>query len=742
LTVKPRTTSSGGNGGGNSSKQPIRRTRSRSTSKNSKNHKPANTRMSLNSSIATSSARRTRKNYTQTIVEQRQQRSKSRQQKQQQQQQKPQKQSLVRTRSFSKPHRSHSRLSKKKSTPLTLSYTSALLDPTLARNKKSNNKTSPEDDDRDANPQCREDATETRHDDDDPPPKMVTILPPKKKSFIDTFGDVVVDANDALVAIVCDNEGVIKTIFPYDVDGTPIETTSNNIDDIVVGKEDKREEQDSVEDFYTGVNQTLSEEGFEATPSALYAVEKGNNDGGGAAVAVAGAAAVGAAGVFSIGKLGKLMKRQIKGGKKKKGGKSTSDGKGEGEAEPTDEPYFGEGQEVQRGQAIDNDKAEAQGLAQEVDVLLSIYDPELDSSKRKKHGEQLVEEDEEGTIVEGQDLELEMMGDRNVLALGFGAFAVCSGDDNTIVTTDQRELTLQDYSSNHQVQQQQMMHEPILENESNDVIILDSNDAKKTRRERELRQEKRVLLGRMKARNIRAAKKALAVQESMSRQSSQPKSVVANDKEELSAEEAIVEDENANQNVKDETTTDESATVPDQNTIVEDDNTVTAENWECTLDDYKRPKLISRISSLKSKSEKTSEDALKKDVNESSNNRSEVKCVKETSEPQVESVKETSELLDEIEQLEDLEEIPVQALLAAFSDDSVVLKSFEVDDGISMHSSISMATGLRKDSAEVDSKCSGEVDSRYTEYVSSDEESEASSKDDSRKASSWWNIWS
>lgn len=511
-----------------------------------------------------------------------------------------------------------------------------------------------------------------------------------------------VDANDALVAIVCDNEAVIKSIFPY-VDGEfPVEAETETNDN-VHGKE----EENSAEDFYTGVNHTLSEEGFEATPSALYAVDKSNNGVNKTAV-VAGAAAVGAAGVFSMSKLGKLMKRQRKG---KKSERSSSDGKGEAEAEATDDFYFGEGQEVQRGQA------EAQGLAQEADVLLSIYDPELDSSKRKKSSEQV--EGDEGTIVEGQDLELEMMGDRNVLALGFGAFAVCSGDDNTIVTTDQRELTLQDYSSNP-AQQQPM--EPILKNESNG--ILDSDDAKKTRRERQLRQEKRVLLGRMKARNIRAAKKALAEQESMPQQSSQPRSVVANDNEKLSGEDPMVEDENTK--------------VTNQNNIFEDDNTiVTAENWECTLDDYEMPKLVSRISSIKSKKPSlendddlipTSDDALKKDVNESynSNMRSEVNSVKEISEPQVESTK----VLDEIE--EEMEEIPVQALLAAFSDDSVALGSFEVDDGISMHSSISMATGLRKDSAE--------VDTRYT--VSSDEESVASSKDTSRKASTWWNMWS
>ena len=592
------------------------------------------------------------------------------------------------------------------------------MDPTLARNKYSpffqhkksknsnNNNSAPED--RDANQESREDKNETRDNDD--PPKMVTIPPPQQEeelesSFIDTFGDVVVDANDALVAIVCDNKEVTKTIFPY-VDGefAAIETETENSDNNAVGNEDKKEEEEhnSVNDFYTGVNHTLSEEGFEATPTALYAVERSNNgDGDGVvrAAVVAGAAA--GAGVFSIGKLGMLKKKKRQKKGKKKGEKSSSDGKPEAEAEAeaeiTDDSCSGEGQEVQRGQAVDN-TAETQCLTQEADVLLSIYDPELDNSKRAKQGVQVQVDEDEGTIVEGQDLELEMLGERNVLALGFGAFAICSGDDNTIVTTDQRELTLQDYSSNQARQQM----EPILEDESNDN--LDSDHAKKKRRE--LRQQKRVLLGRMKAKNLRAARKSLAAQESRSEQSSRPKPVVANDNEKLSAKEPIVEDE---------------------------DTIATSENWECTLDDYERPKLISRIPTFKSKSGKaslendddlipTSEDALKKDANKSSNNISQVGNVKVTSE-------------------QPEPEIPVQTLITAFSDDGVMLRSFEVDDGVSMQSSISLATELRKYSAGVDLKDSAEVDSRYTEYVSSDEESEASSKDTSRKASSWWNMF-
>jgi hypothetical protein len=53
--------------------------------------------------------------------------------------------------------------------------------------------------------------------------------------------------------------------------------------------------------------------------------------------------------------------------------------------------------------------------------------------------------DKDSIFHEGQDLEVEMLGDRNVLAKGIGAIALFGEDENTIVSVDQKELTLQEY---------------------------------------------------------------------------------------------------------------------------------------------------------------------------------------------------------------------------------------------------------------------------------------------------------
>jgi len=753
-------------------------------------------RMSLATSIPTSSTRRQKKSYTQTLVEQR---NKSKQQQQQQR--------LVRSRSSTP--RQNKKGGFKTSTPMALLSTSARKDPTLARNKyffqkKANSNSSAARDDfgttRTANQDSSRDdngivATE---DDNVPPPKQREVEP-EATTLIDQFGDAVVDANDAMVAIVCDNKAVARVIFPY-MDG------DYHVPNDGGGGGEKVEENSVQHDFYTGLNCTLSEEGFEATPTALFGVGENaeNGGGGGGAVAAAGGAAA-AVGVFSIGKLGMLMKRQKK---VKKSGKNSSDANkadadADADAEPADESKIvtgntdeglEEGVEVQQGRAALGD---SQGLAQEAEVLLSIYDPELDKSTRG--GEQVLEE---GTIVEGQDLELEMLGDRNVLALGYGAFAVCGGDDNTIITSDQRELTLQDYANPAQ------QIEPILEDDVNSILDSTQRDqAKKTKKEK-LLQEKRAVLRRMKARNLFAAKKALAVRESKAKQSSQAKPVLADDTTIVSAlQQEWTLDDHSNEKKK----------LPAEELIFDSSNTiVTSENRECTLDDYTKPKLFSRISSFKSKNGSdvkpslennetvpTSENrgtlndyskpgsvasngpptdksveskastiskalskvkqnagnvvAVTEDVNgSSSKNRGEVESKKETREE---------------------EKMQTHTLLAAFNNDVLMLKSFEVDDGISMHSSISMATDLKSDgpgrqrsyprprsrlsrlsryteegsrySAEEESRYSAEGDSRYTEDDSIDveesftEESETSSMDASREAkASWWNVLS
>eukprot|EP00984_Skeletonema_dohrnii_P036715 scaffold38011_cov139-Skeletonema_dohrnii-CCMP3373.AAC.1 len=464
LSIKPRNAVSGGSSSGHQMR------RSRSTSAYTQQ------RMSLATSIPTSSTRRQKKSYTQTLVEQR---NKSKQQQQQQQQR------LVRSRSSTP--RQNKKGGFKTSTPMALLSTSARKDPTLARNKyffqKKANSSAARDDvgtTRTTNQDSsREDGIVATTEDDNTSPPIISRareVEPEPTTLIDQFGDAVVDANDAMVAIVCDNKAVARVIFPY-MDGDYHVPNDG-------GAGEKVEENSVQHDFYTGLNCTLSEEGFEATPTALFGVGE-NAEGGAGAVAAAGGAT--AAGVFSIGKLGMLMKRQKK---VKKSGKSSSDAnKADADAEPADEfkivtgntdEGLEEGVEVQQGRAALGNTVDSQGLTQEAEVLLSIYDPELDKSTRG--GEQVLEE---GTIVEGQDLELEMLGDRNVLALGYGAFAVCGGDDNTIITSDQRELTLQDYSNPAQ------QIEPILEDDVNSILDSTQQDQAKKSKKEKLLQEKR-----------------------------------------------------------------------------------------------------------------------------------------------------------------------------------------------------------------------------------------------------------
>uniref|UniRef100_A0A7S2PDY4 Uncharacterized protein n=1 Tax=Skeletonema marinoi TaxID=267567 RepID=A0A7S2PDY4_9STRA len=782
LSIKPRNAAASGSSSG----QQMRRSRSTSAY--------TQQRMSLATSIPTSSTRRQKKSYTQTLVEQR---NKSKQQQQQQQQQR-----LVRSRSSTP--RQNKKGGFKTSTPMALLSTSARKDPTLARNKyffqkKSNNNNTTARDDFGTTRSTNQDSSRedngivatTEDDDNVPPPPPKRKVEPEATTLIDQFGDAVVDANDAMVAIVCDNKAVARVIFPY-MDGDY--HVPND------GGGEKAEENSVQHDFYTGLNCTLSEEGFEATPTALFGVGENaeNGVGGGGAVAAAGGATA-AVGVFSISKLGMLMKRQKK---VKKSGKSSSDAKADADtdAEPADESKIvtantdeglEEGVEVQQGRAALGD---SQGLTQEAEVLLSIYDPELDKSMREV--EQVFDE---GTIVEGQDLELEMLGDRNVLALGYGAFAVCGGDDNTIITSDQRELTLQDYANPAQ------QIEPILEDDVNSILDSTQRDQAKKSKKEKLLQEKRAVLRRMKARNLYAAKKALAARESKAKQSSRAKPVLADDTTIVSAlQQEWTLDDHSNEKKK----------LPAEELIFDSSNTiVTSENRECTLDDYTKPKLFSRISSFKSKNGSDVKPSLENDEtvptsenretlniyskpgsvtsngsptdksveSKASKAQSKVKQnagngVAVTEDVNGSSSKNRREVESKTETREE-EKMQAHTLLAAFNNGDLMLKSFEVDDGISMHSSISMATDLKSDgpgrqrsyprprsrlsrlsryteegsrySAEEESRYSAEGDSRYTEDDSIDieesftEESETSSMDASCKGkASWWNVLS
>ncbi|KAL7491557.1 hypothetical protein ACHAWT_000947 [Skeletonema menzelii] len=598
LSINPRTTSGGG-GGNYYVTHPIRRTRSFPT-------KVPDTRMTMVSSIPASSTRRSRKSYTQTLVEQR---NKS---KLQQKQQK--KQRLVRSSSIdSRKYKRGGGGLFRSSTPMAFLYTSAEKDPTLARNKynffgrsnsnnnnnNNNNHSSSNNaaaaDDRTDIGTTRTNQESTRDDNDDnkgnknDPPKEVTIKSPKpEKDLIDIIGEAVIEANDAIVATVCDNKAITKTIFPY-IDG-------DYYDPNVVNEREFEEEK--VNDFYGGYmgqtnNCTLEMEGFEATPNACRAA--GTND------KVAPAVASGGGGALSIGKFGSMLVGTSwawRGARQKKGGNLA-------EAESAGTESTNEGQEVKRGQADSSS-------ANTAEVLLCMYDPALDMSSNTRGNKCSNKQvKEEGTIVDGQDLELEMMDDRNVMALGFGAFAVCGGDENTIITSDQRELTLQD---------------AVLE-----------DDIMETRMDK-LPQQKRSLLGRMKARNLRAVKKELRKRSDV----------------EPSYQNGRSGDAANGPSSKNRTQ------VESKNDAKEHQEVVTAQAVFAAFNTS------------------TSEDPVKEGANGSfSKNSAEVERKNDTPKSEQQEV------------------VNAQAVLAAFNTDTLLLKSFEVDDGISMQSSISMATDLR-----------------------------------------------
>ncbi len=359
----------GGSGAGGG--QPIRQQRSTSSSHAQKKQRSTgsahltsqmNTRMSL---VATTPTSRRPKSYTQTLVEQR---SKS-------------KRNTPRQKLVYAP------------TPLALLSTSARKDPTLARNKYQKQKVSPPDDRADfGSARTDQDSPRDGVDDHRDPPQLTIREEPAEPepTIIDIIGDAIVDANDAMVNLVFDNEAVTKAIFPY---------MGGNY---YVPKGRDFPEESSV-DFYTGMNNTLSEEGFEATPTSLYATQTIAADAS-TDVAEETSEKKTAGGEEKserkTGILGILMKRQKK---VKKDGNSMSE---------TVQAVYAEAEE-----------AETRGLSQEAVALLSIYDksedvlenlePEIDDRNNTNVGEQV---NDESTIVEGQDLEVEMLGDRNVLA--------------------------------------------------------------------------------------------------------------------------------------------------------------------------------------------------------------------------------------------------------------------------------------------------------------------------------------
>jgi len=273
---------------------------------------------------------------------------------------------------------------------------------------------------------------------------------------------------------------------------------------------------------------------------------------------------------------------------------------------------------------------------------------------------------------------------------------------------------------------------PIHESDDSSTIISKQRDqtvkdraavANKGEQKEELRQKKLATLRRLKVRNLRAAKKAPAAQESKSEQASQAKPVLADENTVVSSlqQECTLEDYS---NTKKQLHTDtEEPSLQDDNTVL------TSENREYTLDDYSKPTLLQRISSFKSipsnaaastnksgvegkasaiskapkalrkgltfwKRNVGNEVALKEDVNVSSSQYGvKDKSDKKELRKEVENKKETNEQ-------EEVDTDNLRAILAAFNTDALILKSFEVDDGISIQSSISMATDLRSEGPE------------------------------------------
>ena len=146
---------------------------------------------------------------------------------------------------------------------MALLSTSARKDTTLARNKyffqkksnNNNNNTTARDDfgttrttNQDSSREDNGIVATTEDDDNVPPPPPKRKVEPEATTLIDQFGDAVVDANDAMVAIVCDNKAVARVIFPY-MDGDY--HVPND------GGGEKVEENSVQHDFYTGLNCTL-----------------------------------------------------------------------------------------------------------------------------------------------------------------------------------------------------------------------------------------------------------------------------------------------------------------------------------------------------------------------------------------------------------------------------------------------------------------------------------------------------
>ena len=419
-------------------------------------------------------------------------------------------------------------------TPLSFSPTSARKDPTLARNKYpyyQNNYSYTKDlvnahqrQRKNRTRDARTDVATDRESNEDvsregveeiAPVTEVTVPPPEDEpepTVVDEFGDEVVSANDWLVALIFDNKVITKAFFPYmDGDYYNPDHADECDHDYACGLY----ETGSTEEFYQGLmNYTISQEGFEATPTALYDTQtnaKVDEDGMGKKAGIFGMLAM----------IPKTFKRSDK---------NRSDADAEAESEPACARTFEEeeGVEVQRGNDIDT-----QGLSQEANVLMSMYDPALDWTNT---------EETEGTIVEGQDLEVEMLGDRNILAQGVGAFAIWGeDDDNTIYTSDQREFTLEDYSN--------------------------QQDEADTTNETELRKVKKGLRRRMKTKKLRASKKSLR----STPREPEPAMPTIMDEKLLTLDETLGEG---------------------------DESVLSSDHWENTIGDYTRPALVSRISTL------------------------------------------------------------------------------------------------------------------------------------------------
>ena len=422
--------------------------------------------------------------------------------------------------------------------------TSARKDPTLARNKLQ--RTGVSDDDRRTDfgtSRNNLEATSRDRADDDDHPHVVTIGEEKPEededevfvvaNIVDKIGDAVVDANDALVKMIFDNEEVTKFIFP--VEGYP-----PNKDNVSENDYSEDIPQATSVDYFMNVNQTT----FDGSPvemtTSIYEDTKSN--------AVFGQKS---ATKKKSGGMKLLMTRRKR--------SKTNGRNGPGSAQVLDaivEDRELSGVDGTQESGIEQElgnagNAEREVLVHESMALLSIYDKS---------------QEEDGRV-------------------GGGAFALC-GDDNTIITSDQRELTLQEYSDGAKKSQLQ----PIQSKAAGlSTAKKNTEEQKKQLRARKLALVKEKALDTKKAPLDTKKAPFLLVQESKSKEASCSKPTLEDDNSIVTS-------------LQQEWTLDDYSGKKKKvhaEPILDDNTILTSENQEFTLEDFSGARSISSKSCKK-----------------------------------------------------------------------------------------------------------------------------------------------